>query len=129
MNDFLQQVEKDAGWIIESELARKVIVIWPDGEEQTKSALDSEKDLTCAFFQESLEIERETGYDRVSDRPVAVFRVRSLNRKPEPGERLMIKIQTSAFDEELTTYQMAGPPKSGKTIGYINLQLQSVSQI
>jgi hypothetical protein len=129
MNEFRQQIENDAAFIIEEEVNSKAIMIYADGEKQTKSALDAEKDLMCWFVQESRELNRETGYDMISDRAVATFSVRSLNRIPNGAERCLVKIQADAFSENFTTYQIVGPPKSGRTIGFVNFQLQTVSQI
>ena len=128
MNDFLQSIREDAAFIIEEELGRKAVVIYSDGTEQTHSALDPEKELKCGFFQESREID-QSGYEVVSDKPVAVFSVKSLLRMPKPGERTIVKVQADAFSEELTSYQVVVRPRSGKTIGYINFQLQSISQV
>lgn len=129
MNQFLRQIEQDTADIIENEVGCKAVVVYGDGKEQTKSALDPAQDLMCWVVQESRTVDRETGYDMVSDRPVATFRKRALERIPTGAERCFVKVQMDVFSDELTTYQVAGPPKSGKTIGFVNFQLQSVSQI
>jgi len=129
MNEFRQEIEEAAAFVIEEQVNSKAVIIYSDGVEQTKSALDSEKDLMCWFVQESRELDRETGFDMISNRAVATFRTRSLNRIPLGAERCLIKIQTDAFSENFTIYQIVGPPKSGRTIGFVNFQLQTISQI
>jgi len=131
MNKFLKRIEEDTAKIIEKRVGVKAVIIYADGKEQTKSAIDPEKDLMCWFVRESRMVDRETGYDTVSNRPMATFRTRALDRMPisKAGKHAFVRVKTSAFSEEMTIYQIAGPPRSGRTIGYINFQLQSASQI
>ena len=128
MNDFLKLIEECAGDVIEDELGTTAVLISPDGEKQTMSALDEDEKLKCTVFRESRELDYKSGLEVIADRPVAVFRLRSLERIPKSGEAWLIRVQLSAFSEEMTSYEMSGPPKPGSSIGFINFRLRRVSQ-
>ena len=128
MNPFLAQIEEDAGAIIEDDLGVELILVGPDGSEYATSALDSEVPLKCAVFQESRELDVQTGFEHIVDRPVAVVRLASLARVPVAGEKWFVRVPKSPLDDELRTYTLSGPPKPAKTIGFINLRLQRVVQ-
>lgn len=117
--------------VVEEEFAFKAVLIDPDGKKYDKSALDPEKDLTCAVFQESLAYDDQQGVDFLTDKPVAVFRNRSLSRMPKDGEKWILRVQKSIFSEDLTSYtaSAAGSTKRYKTIGFTAFTLQSISQI
>jgi len=134
MTELLKRVEGIVGRVTESVAARKAVLISPDGVTYDKSALDPEQDLTCALFQESREMDYVSqgldGVDITSERPVAVFRRRSLERIPQDGETWLIRIDSGPFGESgsFVSYALSGPPKTGFSVGFINLRLRRVSQ-
>jgi hypothetical protein len=140
-NKLLSRIYRDAGRTIEKELGTKAVLISPDGEKYTKSAVDEDgvaydestpaeerRDLECSVFQEHLNIDVRTGFDKVVDRPVAVFWRPSLERVPEDGERWLVQIPEGPLSDVLKSYVFSEPPKGSKTIGFINLRLRRVGQ-
>ena len=133
MTEFLKRVESIVGRVTEQTAARRAILIDEDGVTYDRSALDPEQYLTCTLFQESREMDYEVSHDVniKTDRPVAVFRERALVRIPIDGEKWLIRIQRSQFSEpdDMISYAMSGPPRTGHSVGFVNIRLRRVSQI
>jgi len=111
MSQLLRDIQNDLEIVINEDLGVKCVLISPDGQKQEKSALDQDKYLKCALFQE-----------------IASFHVRSLSRIPKDGEQWAVRIQLDPFSDELTSYAISGPPKPGRSVGFINLRLRRVTQ-
>ena len=115
--------------ILENETGLKAVIIDPDGKKYEKSALEPEEYLKATVFQESLIYDLGTGMDVLSEKPVAIFAVRSLPRVPQAGEKNWVfRLQVSPFSEELLSFTMSGSPKPYKTLGFISIVLQQLSQ-
>jgi hypothetical protein len=129
MSDLLTEFEDCAGDIIENEMGLKAILIDPDGKEYGKSALDETQDLKAMLTRESLVYDTNSGAEVMAEKPVASFRVRSLERVPKDGENWVVRIQESVFSEDMKSFTLSGPPEFYRTIGHVNLNLQAISQI
>jgi hypothetical protein len=141
MNEFLQRIKEDARRTIEREAGTRAALIDPDGKLYEKSLVDENgepygddvaaedrRDLLCWVVQEHRDIDVETGFDNVVDRPVAQFSLKSLERVPKGGERWIVRVASSPSDDTLVSFALSGPPKGGKSIGFINLRLRELSQ-
>ena len=110
------------------EIGTKVILTDDNGVEYSKSAINPDDDLKGMLFSESTEYDGGSGVEVLSDKPVISLPIRHLARVPKDGENWMIRVEFDSFSEELTARTLSGPPKKGKTIGFINLRLQKLSQ-
>jgi hypothetical protein len=128
MNRLLREIQKVTEEVIEKEVGQKVVLLDDEGREYDKSALNPENDLMGFLVSESLEYDINTGTEVLVDAPVLSLPLRALERIPQDGEKWIIRVQTSPFSEDLTSFTLSGPPKNAKTIGYINLKLQIVGQ-
>ena len=128
MNPLLREIQETAEEVISEEFGSKVTLLDENGVTYDKSALDAEEDLKGMLFNESTEYDINIGMEVVADRPVVSLAIRHLTKIPKAGEKWMVQVQLSPFSEDMTSFMLSGPPKNAKTIGFINLRLQKLSQ-
>lgn len=124
----LREIQETAEEVISEEFGSRVTLLDENGVTYDKSALTPQEDLKGMIFNESTEYDINTGVEVISDRPVVSLAIRHLTRVPEAGEKWMVSVQLSPFSEDMTSFMLSGPPKNAKTIGFINLRLQKLSQ-
>ena len=130
MVNLRQRAEKDLGITLEKEFGARIVLIDPDGTTHDTS-VNSGLPLTGQVLSDSISFNPETGDQIISPNPIATLRRSSLARVPEPGEKWIVKIQTSPGEGSPFFDFMIDPTKSpegGRTIGFIRLYLRFAEQ-
>lgn len=125
-----ERVERDLAISLEGRWGQRVVLISPDGVEQSTRAGDSTP-LKGQILYGLARLNPETGEDVVVDTPVVTLRRSSLTRVPLAGETWLVKIPPSILHADPTeTFVISPvrPPEGGKSIGFIRLYLQQIEQ-
>jgi hypothetical protein len=125
-----ERIERDLAITLEGRWGLPVVLISPDGVEQSTRAGDSTP-LKGQILYGLARLNPETGEDVVVDSPVVVLRRSSLSRVPLAGETWIVKIPTTpSMTAPLETFVISPvrPPEGGKSIGFIRLYLQQIEQ-
>lgn len=124
------QVETDLAFTLEGDWGMKVVLISPDGIEQTKSKNDPENDLMGRIVYDHTDIDTESGLEVLVKKPVVTLRLTSLDRVPLCGETWEMLFPVSPeVGAPIVRYILIGrPPESGNSIGTIRLYPQLPEQ-
>jgi len=124
------RAEADLKFSLEGEWGLPVILIDPDGVEQTKSVNDPTEDLSGQILYDHRVVDSETGMEHTVNTPVVTLRISSLLRVPKDGENWGMKfplVPDPAAPK--TTFILIGrPPEGGASIGFIRLYPQLPEQ-
>lgn len=142
MKNLIERLYATTGRLLEKSFGSRAVLIDPDGQIYKKSAVDENgdpydestpeeerRDLQCSVFREHTNVDVRTGFDNLVDRPVAVFWIKSLTRVPKSGEKWMIQVTRSPLDDTLESWVISEPPKTGRTIGFVNIRLRRARQV
>lgn len=115
---------------LEGKWGLPVVLVDPDGNEQTKSANDPTKTLMGQVLYDHRTIDADTGMEILVNTPVITLRKSSLDRIPVFGETWKIKFPLTPDPEApLETFILIGrPPEGGASIGFIRLYPQLPEQ-
>lgn len=123
MINLRQRVEADLATSLEGDWGLPVILVDPDGNEQTKSANDPTKDLMAQILYDHRETDSETGLDILVNTPVVSLRISSLDRVPEDGEtwEMRFPLVPNPTAPKTRFILIGRPPEGGASIGFIRL--------
>jgi len=122
--------EKDLGLTLEKDWGLPVILIDPDGNTITKK-VDTEEDLMGQVLYDTMSYDLDTGLPKISNNPIVVLRVSSLERVPKAGEKWFVRIPISPVENaEMGNFifDPTRPPEGGASIGFIRLYLIKAKQ-
>lgn len=124
------QVESDLHQTLEGDWGLPVVLISPDGVEQSKSKNNPDEDLKGQILYDHRTIDQETGLEILVNTPVVTLRVSSLDRVPEDGEKWEMQFPlTPDPDAPKESFILIGrPPEGGASIGFIRLYPQLPGQ-
>lgn len=129
MVNLRQLAEKDLKTTLENEWKIPVILLGPDGFEQSKSKNDPEKDLGGRVMYDTVEIDVDTGLPMYSNEPVVSLRVSSLNRIPQNGEKWQVRMPISPLEgAPFEDFFLDKPIRGSKSLGFISLHLTRIEQ-
>jgi hypothetical protein len=125
-----EQVEADLSDTLEDsdDWGLPVILISPDGVEQSKSANDPTADLTGQILYDTTVIDPETGLQMIVSIPVVTLRRSSLNRIPVAGEKWIVQVPETPDASAAKVDHMLQRIESGKAIGFVRLYLNRAEQ-
>ena len=124
------KAENDLAFSLEGLWALPVVLVDPDGNEQTKSANDPTKDLSGQVLYDHKELDSETGMEIIVNTPVVTLRLSSLDRVPKYGETWKMKFALVPDPKapKQTFILIGRPPQGGASIGFIRLYPQLAGQ-
>lgn len=130
MINLRQQTEKDLGFSLEGAWSLPVVLIDPDGVEQTKSKNNPLNDLSGQILYDHRIVDSDTGMEHTVNTPVVTLRISSLDRVPQDGEKWGMKFPLVPDPSApKTTFILIGrPPEGGPSIGFIRLYPQLAGQ-
>ncbi len=121
-----EQAEEDLGDTLEDPdgPGLPVILISPDGVEQTKSINYPDNDLSGQILYDTTVFDPESGMNVIVSIPVVTLRRSSLARVPVAGEDWFVKIpETPDASAPKVSHVLERAPQGGKSIGFIRLYL------
>lgn len=130
MLNLRQQTEKDLGFSLEGAWSLPVVLIDPEGVEQTKSKNDPLNDLSGQILYDHRVVDSDTGMEHLVNTPVVTLRISSLDRVPQDGEIWGMKFPLVPDPSAAkTTFILTGrPTEGGASIGFIRLYPQLAGQ-
>lgn len=122
MVDLRREMERDLGESLEGDFALPIEMIAPDGSVQTESLNGGV--LRGMIVYESAQFSPKTGSLVYGERVIVSLRRTSLVRIPEVRENWVVRIPVDpSWDSEMVSYQVAEIHRTGRSVGFINLEL------
>ena len=131
MGSLRQKIEADLAVTLEGDFGLHCPITYSDGSEQIYSANDDTKLLQGQPIYETPEINLDTGETKLVPVTAVTYRRTSLNKIPEPGDRVKISIPVSPAtpDTRLTMIATAdNQQRHGRSIGIITFYVEQVKQ-
>jgi hypothetical protein len=115
---------------LEGPFGLPVVLIDPDGNEQSKSAEEPEKDLKGQVLYDHREVDPDTGAEITVNTPVITLRIAALNRVPVDDEPWIVKIPLTPDPEapKESFITLGRPVEGGPSIGFIRLYPQLMEE-
>lgn len=124
------QVESDLEFTLEGDWGLPVVLVSPDGVEQSKSKNNPDEDLKGQILYDHRSIDQETGLEILVNTPVVTLRVSSLDRVPQDGEvwEMLFPVVPDPDAPKERFILIGRPPEGGASIGFIRLYPQLPEQ-